>query len=198
VRRPEAGLLVLSINVRQRVWTAGGIVTQLVTHPYPACRPPARKARLACRWLSPDVARRLRYVCAIGERAQLWADRPAGPVRWQVVSVVGFQSSPVCVDMFERVFQASVMGVQRPHWWSRYYPECCANGHEWGPGKIIMGWMLCDCPPRLQPRPQDRPGTWLCTVQRPAAGRSGTSHGTSRAKSPKGMCYLTWLAIMDL
>jgi len=24
--------------------------------------------------------------------------------RWQVVSVVRFQSSPVCVDMFERVF----------------------------------------------------------------------------------------------
>ena len=41
------------------------------------------------------------------------------------------------------------MGVQRPHWWSRYYPECCANGHEWGPGKIIVGWVLCDCPPAL-------------------------------------------------
>jgi hypothetical protein len=37
------------------------------------------------------------------------------------------------------------MGVQRPQWWSRYYPECCANGHEWGPGKIIVGWMP---PPR--------------------------------------------------
>ena len=35
VRRPGADLLVLSVNVRQRVWTAGGIVTQLVTHPRP-------------------------------------------------------------------------------------------------------------------------------------------------------------------
>ena len=40
-------------------------------------------------------------------------------------------------------------------------------------------------PPRLPPRPQDRRGTWPCTVQHRAAGRSGTSHGTSRAKSPR-------------
>jgi hypothetical protein len=40
---------------------------------------------------------------------------------------------------------------------------------------------------RLQLRPRDRPGTWLCTVPRPTAGRSGTSHGTSRAKS-RGAC----------
>jgi hypothetical protein len=39
------------------------------------------------------------------------------------------------------------MGVKRPDWWSRYYPERCSNGHEWGPGKIIVSWMLCDCPP---------------------------------------------------
>jgi hypothetical protein len=41
------------------------------------------------------------------------------------------------------------MGVHRPAWWSRYYPERCANGHEWGPGKIIVSWELCDCPPAL-------------------------------------------------
>ena len=35
--------------------------------------------------------------------------------------------------------------VQRPNWWC--YPERCANGHEWGPGRIIVGWMPCDCPP---------------------------------------------------
>ncbi len=33
VRRPGADLRVLSVNVRRRVWTVGGIVTQLVTHP---------------------------------------------------------------------------------------------------------------------------------------------------------------------
>ena len=39
------------------------------------------------------------------------------------------------------------MGVERPDWWSRYYPERCSNGHDWAPGKIIVSWMLCDCPP---------------------------------------------------
>jgi hypothetical protein len=46
-------------------------------------------------------------------------------------------------------------------------------------------WAGCcaTVPPRLQPRPQDRRGTWPCTVQHPAAGRSGTSHGTSQGHS---------------
>jgi hypothetical protein len=35
VRTPGADLLVLSVNVWQRAWTAGGIVTQLVTHSRP-------------------------------------------------------------------------------------------------------------------------------------------------------------------
>jgi hypothetical protein len=26
------------------------------------------------------------------------------------------------------------------------YPERCQNGHEWGPGLIIVSWVLCDCP----------------------------------------------------
>jgi hypothetical protein len=25
-------------------------------------------------------------------------------------------------------------------------PERCANGHEWGPGLIVVSWSLCDCP----------------------------------------------------
>lgn len=37
------------------------------------------------------------------------------------------------------------MGVDRPEWWC--YPERCENGHEWGPGRIIVSWSLCDCPP---------------------------------------------------
>jgi len=56
------------------------------------------------------------------------------------------------------------MVVQRPHWWSRYYTKQCQNGHEWGPGKIIVSWMLCDCPPALP--------SWLRLVRtcRPLSG----------------------------
>ena len=36
------------------------------------------------------------------------------------------------------------MGVQRPDWWQ--YPHHCQHGHEWGPGRVIVGWMPCDCP----------------------------------------------------
>jgi hypothetical protein len=42
------------------------------------------------------------------------------------------------------------MGVRRPEWW--FYPERCANGHEWGPGLITVSWMPCDCPPALAAR----------------------------------------------
>jgi hypothetical protein len=34
--------------------------------------------------------------------------------------------------------------LQRPNWWS--YPVHCAAGHPWGPGRVIVGWMPCDCP----------------------------------------------------
>src|SRR5262249_50898241 len=37
------------------------------------------------------------------------------------------------------------MGVVRPDWWC--YPERCYNGHEWGPGLIVVSWSLCDCGP---------------------------------------------------
>jgi len=39
------------------------------------------------------------------------------------------------------------MGVRRPDWWC--YPERCQHGHEWGPGLIIVSWVLCDCPAAL-------------------------------------------------
>jgi len=39
------------------------------------------------------------------------------------------------------------MGVVRPDWWC--YPEHCQNGHEWGPGLIIVSWSLCDCAPAV-------------------------------------------------
>ena len=34
--------------------------------------------------------------------------------------------------------------LQLPSWWS--YPVHCAAGHPWGPGRITVGWMPCDCP----------------------------------------------------
>jgi hypothetical protein len=34
--------------------------------------------------------------------------------------------------------------IQRPDWWS--YPERCPHGYEWGPFRVIVGWMPCDCP----------------------------------------------------
>jgi hypothetical protein len=37
------------------------------------------------------------------------------------------------------------MGVLLPSWWS--YPEQCDLGHEWGPGRVIVGWRTCaECP----------------------------------------------------
>ncbi|HUZ38137.1 MAG TPA: hypothetical protein VMV17_17585 [Streptosporangiaceae bacterium] len=42
------------------------------------------------------------------------------------------------------------MEVVRPTWWR--YPERCANGHEWGPGLIIVGWSPFRCEPALVAR----------------------------------------------
>jgi hypothetical protein len=37
--------------------------------------------------------------------------------------------------------------VQCPAWWK--YPAACQHGHEWGPGRVIVSWMPCDCKPAL-------------------------------------------------
>jgi len=37
------------------------------------------------------------------------------------------------------------MGVLRPAWWD--YPLECENGHEWGPGRVIVSFARCDCAP---------------------------------------------------
>jgi hypothetical protein len=42
------------------------------------------------------------------------------------------------------------MDVRLPAWWC--YPERCSNGHEWGPGRVIVSWMPCDCPPAVADR----------------------------------------------
>jgi hypothetical protein len=39
------------------------------------------------------------------------------------------------------------MTVVRPASWC--YPQRCANGHEWGPGLIIVSWTPCDCSPAV-------------------------------------------------
>jgi hypothetical protein len=36
------------------------------------------------------------------------------------------------------------MGVRRPGWWR--YPEACENGHEWGPGRVLVSFTCCGCP----------------------------------------------------
>jgi hypothetical protein len=33
--------------------------------------------------------------------------------------------------------------VQQPDWW--LYPERCANGHEWGPHRVLVVWQRCWC-----------------------------------------------------
>jgi hypothetical protein len=34
---------------------------------------------------------------------------------------------------------------RRPAWWC--YPERCENGHEWGPGLVLVSFTRCGCPP---------------------------------------------------
>jgi hypothetical protein len=33
--------------------------------------------------------------------------------------------------------------VRCPVWWP--YPERCGNGHEWGPGLVLVSWQQCHC-----------------------------------------------------
>jgi hypothetical protein len=44
-----------------------------------------------------------------------------------------------------------VVGVRRPDWWC--YPERCANGHEWGPGRVLVSWERCHCTPARAAHP---------------------------------------------
>ena len=37
------------------------------------------------------------------------------------------------------------MAVRRPDWW--FYPEQCERGHEWGPGRVLVSFTRCHCPP---------------------------------------------------
>ncbi|HEY7012682.1 MAG TPA: hypothetical protein VH480_08010 [Streptosporangiaceae bacterium] len=44
------------------------------------------------------------------------------------------------------------MDVRRPRWW--IYPIECANGHAWGPGRVLVSWLPCQCGPARATQPQ--------------------------------------------
>jgi len=33
--------------------------------------------------------------------------------------------------------------VPLPDWWT--WPAQCQHGHPWGPGRITLGWLPCQC-----------------------------------------------------
>lgn len=39
-----------------------------------------------------------------------------------------------------------------PWWWT--YPTKCGNGHAWGPGKVIVSWLPCQCGPARAAQPR--------------------------------------------
>jgi hypothetical protein len=42
--------------------------------------------------------------------------------------------------------------VTLPWWWT--YPTKCGNGHAWGPGKVIVSWLPCQCGPARAAQPR--------------------------------------------
>jgi len=44
----------------------------------------------------------------------------------------------------DRTLVDAVEKSERPALWS--YLTHCANGHQWGPGLVTVGWMPCECP----------------------------------------------------
>jgi hypothetical protein len=60
--------------------------------------------------------------------------------------------------------------VQLPAWW--VYPVRCQHGHEWGPGRVLVGWSPCDCAPARAERTR------------------GSGHLTVRCRS--GGCTSVW------
>jgi hypothetical protein len=42
--------------------------------------------------------------------------------------------------------------VVRPDWWT--YPAECQHGHPWGPGRVIVSWLPCQCAPARQAQPR--------------------------------------------
>jgi hypothetical protein len=47
-----------------------------------------------------------------------------------------------------------------------FYPERCANGHEWSPGLIMVAWQPCECGPAAAER-EHGPGHLVVHCQAP-------------------------------
>ena len=60
--------------------------------------------------------------------------------------------------------------MRRPDWW--FYPEQCANGHEWGLGLITVSWLICDCGPAVAARGG---ASGAVTALLSGSGRSGVA-----------------------
>jgi hypothetical protein len=56
------------------------------------------------------------------------------------------------------------MDVQLPEWWTD--PEHCGNGHPWGPGRVLLSWMPCQCDPARKARPRS-PGHRVIACRAP-------------------------------
>jgi hypothetical protein len=39
-----------------------------------------------------------------------------------------------------------------PEWWT--YPTHCGHGHPWGPGRVIVSWLPCQCGPARAAQPR--------------------------------------------
>lgn len=64
------------------------------------------------------------------------------------------------------------MGVRRPAWW--WYLKECENGHEWAPGRVLVGWVRC----QLRPGPRRSPG---------AGGLGSPQRGLPGSRVPVGV-----------
>jgi len=60
--------------------------------------------------------------------------------------------------------------VRRPGWWC--YLERCTNGHEWGPGLVLVSWERYHCAPARAAHPDRHPWGHLTVECAVTGGRS--------------------------
>jgi hypothetical protein len=111
-------------------------------------------------WACPGGAGQLSQACLDGGPAARAQD-PAGPWRGSAALRAGADlihhaaafacRSPARSRCWQvsrlYVLVSSVSRSDLPDWWA--YPEECAHGHPWGPGKVIVSWTPCMCTPAL-------------------------------------------------
>jgi hypothetical protein len=80
-------------------------------------------------------------------------------------------------------------GVRLPDWWR--YPRQCANGHEWGRGKVLVRWRLCLCTGKSGAEHQivacTVPGcgsAWYALPCQAGGGAEGLRHRRSGREAP--------------